>query len=304
MAKLENSELLMTNPPMTQKKRLFKTQRSKNIRDNVFLWIIRIALGFVFAYPMVWAIITSFTHVDGSSFTSGLFQKVQMPFSTENYKYVIQRRNINTDQIMILQALSNTLILTLVGGAINITVTTIAGYAFAKLNFKGNKVIFRILITSMMIPGVVTMFPTLIVISRLKLWNIWGVILPGASSVFNIFFMRQFFINLPDELGESAEVDGASEFQIFTRIYLPQVKPAVAALAIFNFQGGWNNFLMPYIVLGNKTLVLSTFVKFFDSNHIGHIMAASMLMTLPILLIFIFFQKYFMQSVTISGVKE
>lgn len=290
--------------PISTKKKFFHSKKARNIRENVFLWIIRIALGLIFAYPLVWAITTSFTHVEGSTYTSNLFEMWGRTPSFENYKYVLNDRNVNTGQIKIVQALTNTLFLTVVGGIINITITTLAGYAFAKLKFKGRNIIFRVLITSMMIPGIVTMFPTLIVIARLNLFNILGVLLPGASSVFNIFFMRQFFINLPDELGESAEVDGASEFTIFFKIYLPQVIPAVAALAIFNFQGGWNNFLMPFIVLGNKNLVLATFVKFFDSGHIGDQMAASMLMTLPVLIIFIFFQKYFMQSITLSGVKE
>lgn len=301
MQEYTNDQIYQT--PVKQKG-FFKTRRSRDIRENVILWILRIGLGIIFAYPLVWAILTSFTHVEGSVFTSSLFGKMKMNFSLENYTYVLQKTDVNTGQIQITQALRNTLILTFVGGFINITVTTIAGYAFAKLDFKGRKVIFRILIASMMIPGIITLFPTLIVLARLKLWNIVGILLPGASSVFNIFFMRQFFINLPDELGESAEVDGASEFQIFYKVYLPQVKPAVAALAIFNFQGGWNNFLMPFLILGNRNLVLATFIKYFDSNHIGHVMAASMLMTLPVLIIFILFQKYFMQSITITGVKE
>jgi multiple sugar transport system permease protein len=156
-----------------------------------------------------------------------------------------------------------------------------------------------------MIPGVITMMPTFIVISNLKLWgNFAGVILPGISSVFNIFFMRQFFITLPDELGESAEIDGASEFRIFFQVYLPQVKPALAAIAIFNFQGGWNNFLMPYVVLPTSKLVLPTFIRSFPAENFGQTMAASMLSTLPILVLFIIFQKYFMQSVTLTGIEK
>ena len=146
----------------------------------------------------------------------------------------------------------------------------------------------------MMIPGIITMMPTFIVISRLQLWgSFMGVILPGIASVFNIFFMRQFFITLPDELGESAEIDGAGEMRIFFQIYLPQVKPALAALAIFNFQGGWNNFLMPYVVLPTNKLVLSTFIRSFPAENYGQTMAASMLATLPVLILFIVFQKIF-----------
>jgi multiple sugar transport system permease protein len=159
-----------------------------------------------------------------------------------------------------------------------------------------------------MIPGVVTLIPTFFVIGKLGLFgNIFGVILPGISGVFNIFFMRQFFINIPNELGESAEIDGAGELTIFFKIYLPQVAPALASLAIFNFQGNWNNFLMPYLILGQDTYVISTLVRSFgqiSGNNQGQTMAASMLSTLPVLVLFILFQKYFMQSVQMTGVKE
>lgn len=276
----------------------------REVRENIILWVLRIFLGIIFAFPLYWAIVTSFKGADEIIGNFGWSSLIPKNPSFANYWKVINYRDPNFGRIQILNALKNTLILTVVGGFLNITITTIAGYSFAKLRFKGHKIVFKILIASMMIPGIITLFPTFIVIARLNIWNILGVLIPGASSVFNIFFMRQFFINLSDELGESAEVEGAGEFRIFFQIYLPQVKPALAALAIFNFQGGWNNFLMPYIVLGNENLVLATFIRFFDADHFGQTMAASMLMTLPVLILFISFQKYFMQSVTITGVDK
>ena len=271
--------------------------------QNTFLWIIRIVLGLIFAFPLYWAITTSFKPLD-EIISPTINLLIKNP-TFEHYSYVLTWRDYNTDKILIFNALINTLTLTVLGGVLNITVSAIAGYSFAKLKFKGHKIIFRILLLSMMIPGIITMMPTFIVISRLKLWgSFMGVILPGIASVFNIFFMRQFFITLPDELGESAEIDGAGEMRIFFQIYLPQVKPALAALAIFNFQGGWNNFLMPYVVLPTNKLVLSTFIRSFPAENYGQTMAASMLATLPVLILFIVFQKYFMQSVTLTGLKE
>ncbi|MCU0104112.1 carbohydrate ABC transporter permease [Acholeplasma vituli] len=271
--------------------------------QNTLLWIIRIVLGLIFAFPLYWAITTSFKPLD-EIISPTINLLIKNP-TFEHYSYVLTWRDYNTNKILIFNALINTLTLTVLGGVLNITVSAIAGYSFAKLKFKGHKVIFRILLLSMMIPGIITMMPTFIVISRLKLWgSFMGVILPGIASVFNIFFMRQFFITLPDELGESAEIDGAGEMRIFFQIYLPQVKPALAALAIFNFQGGWNNFLMPYVVLPTNKLVLSTFIRSFPAENYGQTMAASMLATLPVLILFIVFQKYFMQSVTLTGLKE
>lgn len=270
--------------------------------ENIMLWIIRIVLALIFIFPLFWAVITSFRPIE-EIISPNISFGIKNP-TLDHYKYVLQRKTPYGGNAIFV-ALFNTILLTIGGGVINITVSALAGYAFAKLKFRGSKPIFRVLILSMMIPGVIIIVPTFIVIRMLDLWgSLWGVIIPGAISVFNIFFMRQFFVTIPDELGESAEMDGASEMTIFFKIYLPQVKPALATLAIFNFQGGWNNFLMPYVILPDHQLVLSTFVRTIPTNNFGETMAASMLVTLPIFILFIFFQKYFMQSVTLSGMKE
>lgn len=297
-------KIVMAKPTKLTLQEKFQSKKYKrNFLENIFLWIIRIILGAIFAFPLYWAIVTSFKPLE-EIISPTINLGINNP-TLEHYKYVLTWRDYNTGQIVIFNALNNTLFITIITGILNIMITSVAGYAFAKLKFKGSKVIFRILLLSMMIPGVITMMPTFIVISNLKLWgNFAGVILPGISSVFNIFFMRQFFITLPDELGESAEIDGASEFRIFFQVYLPQVKPALAAIAIFNFQGGWNNFLMPYVVLPTSKLVLPTFIRSFPAENFGQTMAASMLSTLPILVLFIIFQKYFMQSVTLTGIEK
>ena len=301
---MQADKIVMSKPTKLTFQEKFQSKKyRRNLVENIFLWIIRIFLGAVFAFPLYWAIVTSFKPLE-EIISPTINLGINNP-TLEHYKYVLTWRDYNTGQIVIFNALNNTLFITIITGILNIMITSVAGYAFAKLKFKGSKVIFRILLLSMMIPGVITMMPTFIVISNLKLWgNFAGVILPGISSVFNIFFMRQFFITLPDELGESAEIDGASEFRIFFQVYLPQVKPALAAIAIFNFQGGWNNFLMPYVVLPTSNLVLPTFIRSFPAENFGQTMAASMLSTLPILVLFIIFQKYFMQSVTLTGIEK
>lgn len=301
---MHTDKIVMEKPTKLTLQEKFQSKKyRRNFLENIFLWIIRIILGAIFAFPLYWAIVTSFKPLE-EIISPTINLGINNP-TLEHYKYVLTWRDYNTGQIVIFNALNNTLFITIITGILNIMITSVAGYAFAKLKFKGSKVIFRILLLSMMIPGVITMMPTFIVISNLKLWgNFAGVILPGISSVFNIFFMRQFFITLPDELGESAEIDGASEFRIFFQVYLPQVKPALAAIAIFNFQGGWNNFLMPYVVLPTSKLVLPTFIRSFPAENFGQTMAASMLSTLPILVLFIIFQKYFMQSVTLTGIEK
>ncbi len=277
-----------------------KRRRRELILDAV-LWVLRIILGFIFIFPLLWAFSTSIK-TSGEIISANISLWVKNP-TFENYKYVFTYRNAYRANAFVV-ALVNTSILTAVSMATNLIFCTLGAYAFAKLRFKGHKVIFKIFLSSMMIPGIITIVPTFVVIRMLNLWgSYWGVILPGATSVFNIFFMRQFFIGLPDELGESAALDGANELLICFKIYLPLVKPAIATMAVLCFQGGWNNFLMPYVVLPDRQLVLSTFIRTFPGDNYPVSMAASMVATIPVFVLFIFFQKYFMNSIVLSGIK-
>lgn len=276
-------------------------RKRKEFLFNTVLWVMRILLGFVFIFPLVWAFSTSIKPLD-EVVSTNIKLWVENP-TFENYKYVFSYRNAYRANAFVV-ALVNTSILTAVSMASNLIFCTLGAYAFAKLRFKGHKTIFKIFLSSMMIPGIITMVPTFVVIRMLNLWgSYWGVILPGATGVFNVFFMRQFFVGLPDELGESAALDGASEMVVCFKIYLPLVKPALATLAVLCFQGGWNNFLMPYVVLPDRQLVLSTFIRTFPADNYPISMAASMVATIPVFVLFIFFQKYFMNSIALSGIK-
>ena len=269
---------------------------------DTFLWVMRILLGFIFVFPLLWAISTSLKPLS-EIVSADIRLWVDNP-TLEHYKYVFTYTNAYNANAFVV-ALVNTSILTFVGMFSNILFCTLAGYAFAKLRFKGHKALFKVFLSSMMIPGIVTMVPSFVVIRYLNLWgSYWGVILPGATSVFNIFFMRQFLLGIPDALGESAALDGAGELTICFRIYVPLIKPAMATMAVLSFQGGWNNFLMPYVVLPDRMLVLSTFIRTFPSDNYAVSMAASMVATIPVLVLFIFFQKYFMNSIALSGLKE
>ena len=136
----------------------------------------------------------------------------------------------------------------------------------------------------------------------------WAIVLPGAAGEFAVFMMRQFFVTLPDDLGESARIEGAGEFRIFWNIYLPLTKPALAALAIFTFQGGWNNFMWPMIILNDpKRYTIQMALQAFSYNYAteyGPMMAASIVATMPIFILFVFAQKYFIQGIAFAGLKE
>ena len=227
------------------------------------------------------------------------------------------------ETIPFFEMLLNSFITTLVGVATNLFFGSLAAYAFSKIRFSGHKVIFNIMLSSMMIPGVITLIPTFFVLLRFPLAggndlfgqggigfydNLAAVILPGAVGVYGIFFMRQFFVSLSDEMAESARIDGAGEFIIFFRIYLPLVLPGLLTLGIFTFQSGWNNFMWPNIVLQSpENQLLTMAFKFFKTPtevDYGPLMALSVLMAVPILILFVFMQKYFVQGVALGGVKE
>ncbi|MCI3921106.1 carbohydrate ABC transporter permease [Paenibacillus sp. TRM 82003] len=216
----------------------------------------------------------------------------------------------------------NSFFLAAAGVAANLFFGSISGYAFAKLQFRLNKPLFLVLLSAMMIPGVATLIPSFYVLKHLPLAGgndlfgaggngllntFWGIILPGASGSFAVFFMRQFFLTLPNDMMEMARIEGAGEFRIFWRIYLPLTKPALATLGIFTFQAGWNSFLWPMIVLNDPAkhtiqLGLQAFSYNYQTDY-GPMMAGALVAVLPILIMFLFLQKYFVQGIAFSGVK-
>ncbi|MBD2846617.1 carbohydrate ABC transporter permease [Paenibacillus sp. IB182496] len=216
----------------------------------------------------------------------------------------------------------NSFVLAVLGVAFNLFFGSLSGYAFAKLRFRLNQPLFRILLAAMMIPGVVTMIPSVYVLQHFPLLGgnnllgeggfglmntIWGVILPGASGSFAVFFMRQFFVSLPSDMQEVARIEGAGEFRIFWRIYLPLTAPALATLGIFTFQAGWNSFLWPMIVLSDpQKHTIQMGLQAFSYNYqtdFGPMMAGALVAIAPILVLFLLLQRYFVQGIAFSGVK-
>jgi multiple sugar transport system permease protein len=217
----------------------------------------------------------------------------------------------------------NSLFLASAGVMTNLFFGGLAGYAFAKLYFRGKKFIFITFLASMMIPGIVVMIPQFLVLRFFPLAggndflgrggsgfiNSYGaIILPGAAGAFAVFFMRQFFLALPNEMGDSARIDGCGEFGIFGRIYLPLTKPALATLGIMTFQGGWNSFMWPLIVLNDETkMTIQVGLSRFAYEHgsdFGPLMAGTVIATLPMLAIFFYAQKYFVQGIAFTGGKN
>ncbi len=216
----------------------------------------------------------------------------------------------------------NSLVMATLGVLANLFLGSLAGYAFARLRFPGREALFRMKLASLLVPGIITLIPTFIILRTFPLAggndlagrggygllnSYWAVVLPGAAGAFAVFFMRQFFRTLPGDLMDAARVDGASEFTIFWRIYLPLCRPALATLAIFTFQAGWNLFLWPLIVFNDPNMAtVQMGLQSFSFNHntdYGPLMAASVVVSLPVLLVFMFAQRYFTSSIAFTGTK-
>ena len=190
----------------------------------------------------------------------------------------------------------------------NVVFDTMAGYAFARLDFFARDKIFLLFIGTMMIPGMVTLIPVYIILAELGWVNTYrGLIVPFIASPFGIFLLRQYFLGLPSSLGDAARIDGCNKVQAFYHIYLPLAKPAVATLGIFAFMGAWNNFEWPLIIATSHdmyTLPVALFlVQGQYTDNWGVVMATAAIMVIPVIIAFLSAQQYFIRGMTLSGMK-
>jgi ABC-type glycerol-3-phosphate transport system permease component len=186
--------------------------------------------------------------------------------------------------------------------------STTAGYAFARMRFPGRELVFVMILSTMMIPGMITIVPKFIILKDLHLINTYGALtLPFLADAFGIFLMKQFFESIPVELEEAARVDGASRYRMFAQIILPNAMPALTALAIFSFQGSWNAFLEPLIFINNpKLYTLPLGLAFFHQTYLTEwptLMAIAVITTVPIAIFYLVFQRWFVEGQTSAGIK-
>jgi ABC-type glycerol-3-phosphate transport system permease component len=193
---------------------------------------------------------------------------------------------------------------------VGVVLTSImSGFAFAKLQFRGRNALFLLYIGTMMIPAQVTIIPIFMILSKLHWVNTYqGLIVPGLTSAFGCFLMRQFLSKMPNELIESALIDGANYGRVLISILSPLLKPATATLAVFTFMGTWNNFFWPLVVTNDQSLRtvqigLSAFQGQYGNIEWGSMMAAATLVSAPMLVLFFFAQNYFVEGITMTGIK-
>ena len=192
--------------------------------------------------------------------------------------------------------------------AVSLVINSMAGYAFAKLRFRGREKAFRAMVTGLIIPVQVSMLPLFLLMKQLGLVNTyWGVIIPGLSSIFGIFLVRQYALSIPDEMLDAARVDGASELRIFWSIVVPGIMPILATLSIWTFLATWNDFMWPLIVLSDAShYTLPVALANLSGEHVQDtelMMAGSVLTVIPVMLVFLFLQRYYIQGVMAGSVK-
>jgi multiple sugar transport system permease protein len=192
---------------------------------------------------------------------------------------------------------------------ISLMINSLAGYAFAKLPFPGRERIFRTLLSALVIPAQVSMLPLFLLLKQFGLINTWwGVIVPGMASIFGIFLIRQYALSIPESLLEAARIDGASELKIWWLVVLPICRPILVTLAIFTFMGAWNDFMWPLIVLTDEAMyTLPVALANLLGEHVQDtelMMAGSVITILPVMLLFIFVQRAYIEGITAGSLKD
>lgn len=204
--------------------------------------------------------------------------------------------------------LLNSAFLALAATFLALLFTLPAGYAFAKLRFRGRERSFQALVGALVIPGQIGMLPLFLLLKYMGLVNSYaGALVPWLAGIFGIFLVRQYALSVPDEMIEAGRVDGASEWQIFRRIVLPTLQPVIVTLAIFVFLGSWNDFIWPLIILSDQDLyTLPVALAALSREHVQDnelMMAGSVVTTMPVLIVFLFLQRYYLSGLTAGSVK-
>lgn len=273
----------------------------KNI-SKILLLMMACIIAYLFLLPLLFMVFTSFKGVAESVTSTTLLPK---EWTFENYIELFH----NTDASPVIQWLINTAIITICGTALRITTSVLAAYALARLNVAGKKIILIGLIWAMAIPEIVTYFPLFYIFKQIGGLNTyWALILPSGSGVMCIYLIYNFLIDFPKELEEAGLVEGANIFQILWHIVLPSVKPVVITQAFITFLGLYNSYLWPSLVINKnetRTITLGIAALVLGENYTnpGMMMASTVVSVIPVMIIFIFANKYIVKGFTHSGIK-
>lgn len=274
---------------------------TKKTGRTVIRFVILLIIALVFISPLIFMIVTSFKTSNDATAVPPSW--LPIPFTTQAYESIL-----TADGTPVFRWFLNSLVAAAANAAIVVVTASLAAYPLARMNFRGKNFIFGMIVATLLIPPVILIIPNYLVVGSLGWLNsLVAIIIPTAASAFGVFFMRQFFVSLPVELEEAALLDGTNRFQIFTKIVLPLAKPAMATLALLAFLTNWNDFLWPVYVLfspevqslpaGLSTLQTANAVRY------DLLMAGAVIASVPVLVLFVFLQRYIIEGVSRSGVK-
>ena len=274
-------------------------KKRKSAVEKIILYLLLSVIGFVTLFPFIW-MISSSLKTETEMFVFPI-QWIPEVFYWENYE---KAWKMTSFPLALFNSLKVSVIITLG----QVLTSAMAGYAFAKIKFRGRNKVFIGYLATMMVPFQVVMIPQFILFRKIGLINNHlALILPGIFTVFGVFMLKQFFMGIPDEILEAARIDGCSEAGIMFRVVIPLSKAALSSLAIFTFRWQWNDYLAPLIYLNDKELftiplALSTF-RMENLTLYTLIMAGSVISLIPVILVFLFTQKYLIQGIAMTGLK-
>jgi multiple sugar transport system permease protein len=281
------------------KPRKFHTPAARRRRTfSIVLHVVIIAGALAMFFPFLWTVITSIT--PGANLTN---TPALIPANPSLGAYATLFSQLPFGQVVV-----NSLMLAAITTVVQLFTSSTAAYAFSRLPFRGQNVVFGIYLATMMIPLQVLIVPLFVELKTFSLLDTYlGALLPTFASAFGIFLLRQAINQVPRELDEAATLDGAGHFRIFGQVILPNIRPALATLVVFAFMGSWNSFLWPLIVLRSPELqTLPIALAGLQGQYISQwdvIMAGSVVSILPMLALYVFAQKYVIQGVASSGIK-
>ncbi len=271
------------------------------LESRIFFYIV-LSAGLVFTLlPFLMMITSSFK-------TNTELLRVPPTFLPQNPTLGNYTTIFNDPRLPLLRFYGNSAFVTMFNVTATLFTSALIGYMFAKFEFAGKRLLFGWFLTMMMIPSHITMIPSYLILARLGLINsLWGLVIFSAVDAFGIFMLRQFCETLPNELLDAARIDGASEWQIFIRIVLPQLSAPLATLGILGFMANWNAYLWPMIVLQKvEVRTLPIILTWYNSTHTGQgalVMAATVLITMPIFLVLVYFQRWIVKGFVTTGMK-
>jgi len=272
---------------------------SRRVTSATVLYIVLIVLALIIVLPLLWTLITSFkTDADA----------VRNPYSLPSPFSIDAYRTLASGQQPILLWLWNSFAAASLQTILILVTASMGAYALARLDFAGKKLVFGVIIATLLVPPVVFLIPNYLIVQNFGwLDTILAITVPGAAGAFGIFFLRQFFVGLPVEIEEAARIDGAGDFRIFLQVVLPLARPALATLAVLSFLNNWNDFLWPvYVLLSPENMTLQPGLAMLQGayrTHFAIVMAGAVVASVPVLILFGVAQRQIVDSVAGAAVK-